>query len=216
MNLVTSKDPAGDSASTEVLTSRAAAQRCGVSFRTVIRWIERGALNAYRLPGRGDYRIAKSELQRFMKEHDIPDPEAAVETARRVLVVDDEPAMANAIKRVLTRAGYETAVASDGFQAGSLLHTFKPGLMTLDLRMPRIDGFGVLRFLRETGALTSLKVLVISGESEARLREALAEGAHETLPKPFSNEQLLQAVERLVGAQGHVDRQPYQGMASSR
>jgi len=135
-----------------------------------------------------------------MKEHGIPDPEAPADTAKRVLVVDDEPAMANAIKRVLTRAGYEAVIASDGFQAGSLLHTFKPALMSLDLRMPRIDGFGVLRFLRESGPFASMKVLVISGESEARLREALDEGAHEALPKPFGNEQLLQAVQRLVGA----------------
>ena len=199
MTTVTSLDPTDTPPLVDVLTSRAAALRCGVSFRTVIRWIERGTLGAYRLPGRGDYRIAKAELQRFMREYGIPDPDAPADTAKRVLVVDDEPAMGRAIKRVLTRAGYETAVASDGFLAGSLLHTFKPGLMTLDLRMPRIDGFGVLRFLRETRPLPALKVLVVSGESDARLREALTEGAHETLPKPFANEDLLRAVQRLLG-----------------
>ncbi|MGQ3050441.1 MAG: response regulator [Roseateles sp.] len=200
MTPVTSQDLSGEPAAVDVLTSRAAALRCGVSFRTVIRWIERGTLGAYRLPGRGDYRIARTELQRFMKEYGIPDPDAPVDSRKRVLVVDDEPAMAAAIKRVLARAGYETAVASDGFLAGSLLHTFKPGLMTLDLQMPGIDGFGVLRLLRETPTLAALKVLVISGESEVRLRQALAEGANETLPKPFANEHLLQAVQRLVGA----------------
>jgi excisionase family DNA binding protein len=195
-----SADPAGAGAVIDVLTSRTAAQRCGVSFRTVIRWIERGALQAYRLPGRGDYRIAKSELQRFMQEHGIPDPEAAPAAATRVLVVDDEPAMARAIKRVLTRAGYETLIASDGFVAGSLLHTFKPRLMTLDLRMPGVDGLAVLRMLRETPALVALKVLVISGEHEERLREALAQGADDVLAKPFANEELLRSVQRLLGA----------------
>lgn len=197
---VTTANPASEPSAIDVLTSRSAAARCGVSFRTVIRWIERGTLQAYRLPGRGDYRIEKAELQRFMQEHGMPDPEAPKSAANRVLVVDDEPAMGRAIKRVLTRAGYEVVIASDGFLAGSLLHTFKPNLMTLDLRMSGIDGFGVLRFLRETRPLASLKVLVISGESEERLREALAQGAHEALPKPFANEQFLQAVQRLLGA----------------
>jgi excisionase family DNA binding protein len=193
---------------TDVLTSRAAAQRCGVSFRTVIRWIERGTLEAYRLPGRGDYRISTAEMQRFMREHGIPEPDARHDASKRVLVVDDEAPMARAIRRVLKRAGYETVIASDGFLAGSLLHTFKPRLMTLDLRMPGIDGFGVLRFLRETLPLPSLRILVISGDSEAHLRQALAQGAHGVLPKPFTNEQLLDTVQRLLGESSLLGSQP--------
>ncbi|MBI3368662.1 MAG: response regulator, partial [Burkholderiales bacterium] len=164
-----------------------------------IRWIERGELQAYRLPGRGDYRIETSELQRFMREHGIPGADGARDAGRRVLVVDDEPAMARAIKRVLSRAGYEAVIAADGFLAGSLLHTFKPNLMTLDLRMPGIDGFAILGMLRETRPLPSLKVLVISGEREQRMREALVHGADDVLSKPFENEQLLQIVRRLLG-----------------
>ena len=197
---MTTLDAAAERPAIDVLTSRSAARRCRVSFRTVIRWIERGALQAYRLPGRGDYRIEMSALQRFMREHGIPDPDASGGAAKRVLVVDDEPAMARAIKRVLARAGYETVIAGDGFLAGSLLHTFKPGLMTLDLRMPGIDGFAVLRMLRESRPLPSLKVLVISGEHQDRLHEALAHGADDVLAKPFANEQLLQIVQRLLGA----------------
>jgi excisionase family DNA binding protein len=184
----------------DVLTSRSAARLCGVSFRTVIRWIERGELQAYRLPGRGDYRIEKSDLHRFMGEHGIPNPDASRHAAKRVLVVDDEAPMAKAIKRVLTRAGYEAVIAGDGFLAGSLLHTFKPALMTLDLRMPGLDGFAVLRMLSETRPLPFLKVLVISGERQDRLREALTQGADAVLEKPFVNEDLLQAVQRLLGA----------------
>jgi excisionase family DNA binding protein len=183
----------------DILTSSAAAQLCGVSFRTVIRWIERGELQAYRLPGRGDYRVPASELQRFMRTHGIPEPEAFRPASNRILVVDDDPAMARAIKRVLHREGYETAIASDGFLAGSLLFTFKPDLMTLDIRMPGIDGLGVLRFLSETPPPFPLRILVISGDSEARLREALALGAHAALPKPFENKDLLAAVARLYG-----------------
>ncbi|MBI1907248.1 MAG: response regulator [Rhodocyclales bacterium] len=188
---------------TDTLTSREAARRCGVSFRTVIRWAERGELQAYRLPGRGDYRVPIEELRRFMREHGIPEPDESADHAKRVLVVDDEPAMAQAIRRVFDRAGFETAIASDGFLAGSLLHTFKPHLITLDIRMPGIDGFGVLRFLRETHLSTPLKVLVVSGESEARLAQAVTLGANGALGKPFDNQALLATARELLGEANH-------------
>jgi excisionase family DNA binding protein len=184
-----------------VLTSREAGQRCGVSFRTVIRWIERGDLPAYRLPGRGDYRIALADLREFARRHGLPDPlaaSAAPTRSNRILIVDDEPSMARAIQRVLRPAGYETLVATDGFQAGSMLHSFTPVLMTLDLQMPGLDGFGVLRFLRDSKPCPDLRVLVVSGESEQRLREARELGADETLAKPFINEQLLSTVQELL------------------
>lgn len=186
-----------------VLTSGEAGQRCGVSFRTVIRWIERGELPAYRLPGRGDYRIALADLRAFASRHGLPDPQApgaAPVPSDRVLIVDDDPSMARAIQRVLHAAGYKTLVANEGFQAGSLLHSFAPGLMTLDLHMPGLDGFGVLRFLRDSPPRPALRVLVVSGESEPRLREARELGADDTLAKPFTNEQLLAAVQRLLPA----------------
>lgn len=193
----------------EVLTSREAARLCGVSFRTVIRWIERGLLQAYRLPGRGDHRVPIEELRRFMRENGIPEPDqapavpplAAPVAARRVLITEDEPAMASAIERVLKRAGYETAIAADGFAAGAMLHSFQPGVLTLDLRMPGLDGLGVLRFLQRSPMSFPLKTLVVSADSELRLQEARALGAHALVRKPFSNEELLATVARLFEAQ---------------
>jgi excisionase family DNA binding protein len=186
------------------LTSREAGQQCGVSFRTVIRWIERGDLAAHRLPGRGDYRIALADLREFKQRHGMPETVADGEAhlvSNRILIVDDDASMARAIQRVLRLAGYETLIATDGFQAGSLLHSFSPALMTLDLQMPGLDGFGVLRFLRESAPRPALRVLVISGESEQRLREARELGADETLVKPFINDQLLATVQGLLSTQ---------------
>lgn len=187
----------------EVLTTREAARLCGVSFRTVIRWIERGLLQSYRLPGRGDHRVPVEELQRFMRENRIPAAEPTqtqtqTQTlARRVLICEDERAMARAIERVLNGAGYATAIASDGFAAGAMLHSFKPGLLTLDLRMPGLDGLGVLRFLHDNPPAFALKILIVSADSESRLQEARDLGAHAVLRKPFDNELLLATVERL-------------------
>jgi len=181
------------------LTTRDVARLCGVSQRTAIRWIERGELAAYKLPGRGDHRVLAADLRQFMRKHAMPEPAEWQESSRRILIVEDEPGMARAIRRVLTRAGFETAIANGGFLAGVLLHTLRPALMTLDLRMPGIDGHGILRFLRETPPPSPLKVLVISAEPAERLEAARAAGADGVLAKPFDNEALLDAVHALLG-----------------
>lgn len=184
----------------DVLTSSEAAKLCGVSFRTVIRWIERGELQGYRLPGRGDYRIPTGELRRFMREHGIPEADAASgEMSRHILIVEDQAPMARAMGRALKLGGFTTALAGDGFEAGLLLHAQRPGVMTLDLRMPGADGFSVLRALRANPLPFACKILVVSGESPERLREALALGADGILAKPFSDAELLAAVNRLYG-----------------
>lgn len=186
----------------ESLTTGQAAKLCGVNFRTVSRWIDRGLLQAYQLPGtRGDRRVPVAELRRFMRENNIPDPWQAAAAPRRALIVDDDPAMARAIERVLRLAGYETARAAGGFEAGALLYTFQPSVMTLDLRMPGMDGIEVLQFLQRTPPPAPLKVLVVSADSAARLAQARQLGADGVLPKPFANEALVQAVARLLGAE---------------
>ena len=181
----------------DVLTTGEAAKVCGVHLRTVLRWIERGWLQSYQLPGRGDHRVQIEELRRFMREHGIPDRSRPATSARRVLIVEDEPAMARAIERVLKRAGYTTMIAADGFAAGALLYSFRPSVMTLDLKMPGMDGIAVLRFLQQAELPMPLKTLVVTADSEERIREAVALGAAGVLRKPFANQELLETVNRL-------------------
>ncbi|WP_332856098.1 response regulator [Duganella sp. S19_KUP01_CR8] len=182
----------------DVLTTGEAARICGVNFRTVLRWIDRGLLQAYKLPGRGDRRVLPGELHRFMRENGIPDRSQASAVPRRVLIADDEPAMARAIERVLRGAGFETAIATNGFEAGAMLSTFKPSVMTLDLCMPGLDGLDVLRFLQSNELFAPSKTLVVSADTEERLRASLTLGAHGVVRKPFENDELLAAVEQML------------------
>jgi CheY-like chemotaxis protein len=105
--------------------------------------------------------------------------------------------MAHAIERVLRRADFETAIASNGFAAGAMLPTFKPGVLTLDLRMPGLDGLDVLRFLQKAELAAPLKTLVVSADTETRLQQALTLGAHGVIRKPFTNDELVEAVEQM-------------------
>ena len=182
-----------------MLTTGEIAQYCKVNFRTVIRWIKRGHLRAYQLPGRGDNRVEVEEFLRFLKQHNMPVPEEFQRPAPRALIVDDDQGTAHAIQRVLRRAGFETQVAFDGFSAGALMESFAPDVMTLDLRMPGLGGLEVLGFVRSHPRLQGTKIAVVSGLPRAQLEEALAWGADEVLEKPFHNEVLVEKVSRLAG-----------------
>ncbi|GLS25631.1 response regulator [Marinibactrum halimedae] len=183
----------------KVFTTGEAAKYCGVNFRTIIRWIERGRLKAYKLPGRGDHRIKQEDFVEFLRENSMPVPDE-LEVKRSVLVIEDQPEMAAAIRRVLKRAGYEVEVARDGFMAGTLLAQMKPSLVTLDLKMPGMDGFEVLRFIRSSDEFSQIKVLVVSAETQASLVRATETGANSVLSKPFRNEELLERVESLLSS----------------
>lgn len=180
------------------LTSSDVARHCGVNFRTVLRWIERGWLRAYQLPGRGDNRIEIEDFLAFLREHKMPIPAAFHEGRPRVLIVDDDPRVASSLERVFKRADFDTQVATDGFQAGAKLGTFAPALMTLDLKMPGMDGMDVLRYVKSTPQLAGIKILVLSAMPQAELALAIKAGADDALAKPVKPDALLTKARELL------------------
>ncbi|WP_299979597.1 response regulator [uncultured Pseudoteredinibacter sp.] len=187
---------------TRVLTTGEAAKYCGVNFRTVIRWIERGRLKAYKLPGRGDHRIQVDDFVDFLQSNDMPVPEELrpLPASNKVLVVEDQLEMASAMRRVLRRAGYDVEVAADGFAAGLMLAQHQPSVVTLDIKMPGMDGYEVLKTMREQAVYKETKVLVVSAETAAGMQKALEFGANDILSKPFDNNELLDKVAALISA----------------
>lgn len=195
---------------------------CDVHNRTVSRWIANGQLKGHKLPGRGNYRVLLDDFIQFLQQQQMPLPQDLLDTSvdssstdssnagqqqpaataqlAKILVIDDELAYRNAIRRVLFPVGYQLDFAADGFQAGVKISIGNPDLITLDLSMPGLDGFEVLSFIRQQPALAAVKILVISGLGPAELTRARALGADATLAKPFDNEQLLQQVQHLLRA----------------
>lgn len=108
--------------------------------------------------------------------------------------------MAKAIKRALERKGYEVMVAPDGFLAGALAATFSPAVMTLDLKMPGLNGMDVLKAIRNDPELAAIKIIVVSAMPEEELQAALEAGADDILEKPFKNKDLVDKVARFADA----------------
>jgi two-component system OmpR family response regulator len=112
----------------------------------------------------------------------------------RVLVVDDDPRLVMAMSDVLIAEGYDTKTAPNGEAAIRQLASFSPDVMFLDMEMPKMDGFDVLRWLKANGV--DVPVVIASNNDDV---EAKALGAFSKLPKPFDLDQLLAALAAAVG-----------------
>jgi CheY-like chemotaxis protein len=117
-----------------------------------------------------------------------------------VLVVDDDPAIRDAVRDALEAMGMRVTTASDGAEALDHVMTEEPCVVLLDMRMPVMDGWGFARAIRERGM--DLPVVVMTAAADAR-RWATEIGAMGVVAKPFALSELINAVERCTqpGAQ---------------
>jgi two-component system response regulator MprA len=115
----------------------------------------------------------------------------------RILVVDDDRAVRESLRRSLQFNGYQVEVASDGQQALDQIVGSRPDAMVLDVMMPRLDGLQVCRQLRSSG--DDLPILVLTARDLVSDRVAgLDAGADDYLPKPFALEELLARLRALL------------------
>jgi two-component system KDP operon response regulator KdpE len=109
--------------------------------------------------------------------------------SERVLIVDDEPQIRRALQTALAGHGYDVAVASDGDSAMTLIGAHPPDAIVLDLVMPGMDGFAVLREIR---SWSEVPVIVLSARGQEQDKvSALDLGADDYLTKPFGTSELL-------------------------
>ena len=117
--------------------------------------------------------------------------------AVRILVVDDDRAVRESLRRSLSFNGYSVELAHDGVEALDMISSDRPDALVLDVMMPRLDGLEVCRHLRSTG--DDLPILVLTARDSVSERVAgLDAGADDYLPKPFALEELLARMRALL------------------
>ena len=129
------------------------------------------------------------------------------ERSPRVLVVEDDEAIAQVLQRSLRLEGYEVKIAPDGMTALDDALAFLPDLVILDLGLPRLDGIEVAKRLRHDDEDVPILVLTARDAVEARV-EGLDSGADDYLVKPFERQELLARLRALLR------RRPPRGQAS--
>ena len=117
----------------------------------------------------------------------------------KVLIVDDEPDVLLLLRVNLDAAGYETVLAADGETALGRIDDSSPDVVLLDIMMPVMDGWGVLRALSERD--NAPRVVVVSAKSSDRdIVRALTSGALDYITKPFDPDDLVDVVARTVNS----------------
>ncbi len=134
----------------------------------------------------------------------LPVAEVAVEQeaplkalpGKRILIVDDEPDIANLIRRYLERAGYQTLIAHSGKDALQCAQDEHPDLITLDIVLPDIDGFTILEWLKSDSRTQAIPVILLSIMADEQEGEIL--DAVDYLAKPVNEQVLLRHVSRVL------------------
>jgi DNA-binding response OmpR family regulator len=117
----------------------------------------------------------------------------------RILVVEDDPDIAQLVVRYLDKAGFTTEIASSGRDALQVVGVRPPDLLVLDLMLPQIDGLEVCRMLRAGAATSALPIIMLTARAEESERiVGLELGADDYLAKPFSPGELVARVRALL------------------
>jgi len=121
--------------------------------------------------------------------------------AKRVMLCDDEIHIVRAAEFKLKKAGYDVDIAADGEEAWAAIQVHKPDLLITDCQMPRLDGFGLVRRLREHPDTADLPVFMLTAKGFELSHEELAEKwrVMAVIAKPFSPRELLQKVNAVLG-----------------
>ncbi len=117
---------------------------------------------------------------------------------RNVLLIEDEPHIAEAIRYVLSRDGWDVASHADGGDAMEVIRRVSPDVLVLDVMLPGRSGHEILADLRRDPALRALPVLVLT----ARGLQDMPDGATRVMAKPFANADVVSAVRAIAGANG--------------
>ena len=118
---------------------------------------------------------------------------------KRVLLAEDEPSIVESLTFLLDRAGYDVSVETDGRKTLNTALSDLPDVLILDVMLPEMDGYEVLRLLRADQKAKDLPVLMLTAKSQPEDREiALEYGADLFITKPFSNSEIIAAVTQLA------------------
>jgi two-component system alkaline phosphatase synthesis response regulator PhoP len=116
-----------------------------------------------------------------------------------ILIAEDEPHIVLSLELVLTRAGYEIAVATDGEEALALVRRLRPDVVLLDIMMPKQNGYEVCRAIKVDPELGGIPVVMLSARGqEVEILKGLELGAAAYVTKPFGNAEILEAIRAVL------------------
>ena len=178
----------------EWLTLGQAAKYLGVAQSTIRKWSDQGRVPAFYTPG-GHRRYRRRDLDSFL---DRSGPGGSTQAGPLVLIVDDDERVREYVRVNLEMEGYAVREAGSAEEGLSVLEDASPDLILLDVMMPEVDGWEMLRRVQERHGVGAIPVVMFSGKVDEGADEATARGAQGFLGKPFDPQQLIDRAKQLV------------------
>jgi excisionase family DNA binding protein len=176
------------------LTLGQAAKYLGVAQSTIRKWSDLGRLPAFYTPG-GHRRYRRSDLDAFLERSG---PGGRGKEGPRVLIVDDDPGLRSFVRASLELEGYSVREAGNADEGLAALEEGAPDLILLDVMMPHVDGWEMLRLVQERHGVGAIPVLMFSGKVDDQADEAESRGASGFIGKPFDPQQLIESAKQML------------------
>jgi excisionase family DNA binding protein len=175
------------------LTLGQAAKYLGVAQSTIRKWSDQGRVPAFYTPG-GHRRYRRGDLDNFL-ERSGPSGGAGP----TVLIVDDDPKLREYVRVNLEMEGYSVREAGSAEEGLGVLDESTPDLVLLDVMMPEVDGWEMLRRVQERHGVGAIPVIMFSGKvDEQAADEAASRGAQGFIGKPFNPQELIDQTKQLL------------------
>lgn len=133
--------------------------------------------------------------------NDQPFPTEPARNSRRILVVEDDEAIAELLEIILEMAGFQVRLAGSANTALQVVGVFAPDAIVVDIKLPDGSGIELLRKLREERHITAPAMMLTTTIDPVVVADALAVGANEYLTKPFDDRVVVQRLQRLMNCQ---------------
>ena len=118
---------------------------------------------------------------------------------KKILIVDDEPNIVMSLEYIFKKENFEVFIARDGSEAIEIAEDNLPDIILLDIMMPNVDGYQVLKHLKKNSKLDNIKVLFLSAKNKVSdIELGLQLGADKYISKPFSTKKLVKEVKELL------------------
>jgi excisionase family DNA binding protein len=182
------------------LTLGQAAKHLGVAQSTIRKWSDSGRVPAFYTPG-GHRRYRRADLDAFLASSGGSMPAAPRGNGgpRTILIVDDDARLREFVRVNLEMEGYAVREAGSAEEGLAVLDEEPPDLILLDVMMPQVDGWEMLRRMQERHGVGSIPVIMFSGKlDEKDLRGAQQRGAQGFIGKPFNPQQLIESTKQLL------------------
>jgi excisionase family DNA binding protein len=178
------------------LTLGQAAKYLGVAQSTIRKWSDQRRLPAFYTPG-GHRRYRRGDLDAFLERSGAG---ARSTEGPVVLIVDDDDKLREFVRVNLEMEGYTVREAASAREGLAALEEQSPDLVLLDVMMPEMDGWEMLRQIHERHGMGAIPVIVFSGQVEEDAGEVVSRGAQAFIGKPFSPQSLIERTKALVPA----------------